>query len=743
MMFSIRSFVLYAVGTSMCGGLLVLLCLPLCALLRRLRAPSKLLCLLWLAVGLRFLLPGGIPVSIRQPGSAAPIQQAGAVVQALTVPAELPAQALPGAAGSAPLPGSMFNIWVVLAAIWAAGVVVLLVRAAAGYCRLRRMVTLACKTPDGCYTCAAVATPFTLGVLRPRIYMPQSLQGSPRRAVLLHERTHIRRGDPITKPLYYLAACLHWWNPLAWLAFRQFEQYMELACDEAAIGTAPAAERADYCESILRFATVRQMPGALAFGQGQVAKRVAHLLKYRKPAPLLLALGCVLVALGCGACALRPQAEAITPQAEPVSAASEPTPEPATSADDTLTNSAAEPTAQPEQPQATAEPLVFGWPVADFHYIARFVSDYHRGADYSATKGTPVLAVYGGTVAVANYNHPSYGNHVVIDHGTLPDGHSYRTLYAHLDTLSVAAGDTVTQGQQLGTVGSTGASTGNHLHLELFVDGALTDTRTMIPYDNTTSPDLHLTTTLDFICPLESYTTISAPFRTDDSDTPPHLGVDFAVAGGTPVQAAQSGVVTQACWDDDHGYFVTIYHGANTAANDDGTYPANYATSYAHLQSKPAVQVGVGTPVAVFAGCTARNARPGWIARAETLLRRWGYVVLDGGGFTCCGGTLHHAGLFAAQAEVRRRNIERWRDMGRPVIAAFCASCKHGLDAYAEEGGMEPEEAALWKRQVRGLSALLAAPVCETVPDAPARIGYHQPCHWGEDDPAAWAVSSR
>ena len=453
------------------------------------------------------------------------------------------------------------------------------------------MVALACKTPDGCYTCAAVATPFTLGVLRPRIYMPQSLQGAPRQAVLLHERTHIRRGDPITKPLYYLAACLHWWNPLAWLAFRQFEQYMELACDEAAIGTAPAAERADYCESILRFATVRQMPGALAFGQGQVAKRVAHLLKYRKPAPLLLALGCVLVALGCGACALRPQAETITPQAEPVSAAAEPTPEPATPADDTLTNSAAEPTAQPEQPQATAEPLVFGWPVADFHYIARFVSDCHRGADYSATKGTPVLAVYNGTVVVAN-NHYSYGNHVVIDHGTLPDGHSYRTLYAHLDTLSVAAGDTVTQGQQLGTVGSTGKSTGNHLHLELFVDGALTDTRTMIPYDNTTSPDLHLTTTLDFICPLESYTAISAPFRTDDSDTPPHLGVDFAAAGGTPVQAAQSGVVTQAGWDDDHGYFVTIYHGANAATNDDGTYPANYATSYAHLQSKPAVQVG-------------------------------------------------------------------------------------------------------------------------------------------------------
>ena len=120
--------------------------------------------------------------------------------------------------------------------------------------------------------------------------------------------------------------------------------------------------------------------------------------------------------------------------------------------------------------------------MADFHYIARFVSDYHRGADYSATKGPPVLAVYGGTVAVANSIHPSYGNHVVIDHGTLPDGHSYRTLYAHLDTLSVAAGDTVTQGQQLGTVGSTGKSTGNHLHLELRVNGARTNPLNYVPH---------------------------------------------------------------------------------------------------------------------------------------------------------------------------------------------------------------------------------------------------------------------
>jgi len=67
-------------------------------------------------------------------------------------------------------------------------------------------------------------------------------------------------------------------------------------------------------------------------------------------------------------------------------------------------------------------------------------------------------------------------------YGTLPDGHSYRTLYAHLDTLSVAVGDTVTQGQQLGTVGSTGKSTGNHLHLELRVNGARTNPLNYVPH---------------------------------------------------------------------------------------------------------------------------------------------------------------------------------------------------------------------------------------------------------------------
>ena len=72
----------------------------------------------------------------------------------------------------------------------------LAVRGAVGYLKLKRCVALACKTPDGCYGGACVPTPFTLGFVRPRIYLPDSLQGPTRQAVLLHERTHIRRRDP-------------------------------------------------------------------------------------------------------------------------------------------------------------------------------------------------------------------------------------------------------------------------------------------------------------------------------------------------------------------------------------------------------------------------------------------------------------------------------------------------------------------------------------------------------------------
>ncbi|MDR1777846.1 MAG: (Fe-S)-binding protein [Desulfovibrio sp.] len=147
------------------------------------------------------------------------------------------------------------------------------------------------------------------------------------------------------------------------------------------------------------------------------------------------------------------------------------------------------------------------------------------------------------------------------------------------------------------------------------------------------------------------------------------------------------------------------------------------------LKKNPAVTVDP-TPVVVFAGCTANNARPLWRAKTEKLLKAWGYTALDSSSFVCCGGTLHHAGQYKAMHAMQEKNTAVWKELGRPRIAAFCASCHHSLAEYAEKV-LQGEDAALWKKSLTPLSTLLAGAQAEITPDKPAEYGYHHPCHWG------------
>ena len=314
-----RSIVLAFLLLSARGGVAALAAWLVCRALRRSHAPSRLLCWLWLAVGLRFVLPWGIPLKLPRPESA-PLAAAADTVQELgELPLLPPAPA--AAAAAAPLPWyARLTPWHALAAVWLVGVLVLAVRGGVGYLKLKRCVALACKTPDGCYGGACVPTPFTLGFVRPRIYLPDSLQGPARQAVLLHERTHIRRRDPLVKPLFYSVVCLHWFNPLAWLALRAFEHDMEAACDEAAVQGCTLAERSTYCESLLHFAMLGRpirTPGSLAFGQGSVKERIVHLLHYRRLGAGALALCAVAVGVSVTACMVRPQVEASHAAPEP------------------------------------------------------------------------------------------------------------------------------------------------------------------------------------------------------------------------------------------------------------------------------------------------------------------------------------------------------------------------------------------------------------------------------------------
>ena len=128
-------------------------------------------------------------------------------------------------------------------------------------------------------------TPFVLGLVRPKIYLPTLLEDKEREYVLLHENAHIRRFDHVTRIAAYAALCIHWFNPLVWLAFWASGKDMELSCDENAVRGMGLEERKGYSSALLRLSAGKRMkcPTPLAFGEGDVKGRIKSILSYRKP----------------------------------------------------------------------------------------------------------------------------------------------------------------------------------------------------------------------------------------------------------------------------------------------------------------------------------------------------------------------------------------------------------------------------------------------------------------------------
>lgn len=100
------------------------------------------------------------------------------------------------------------------------------------------------------------------------------------------------------------------------------------------------------------------------------------------------------------------------------------------------------------------------------------VNKLHAGTDFAAPGGTPIYAAASGYVQVAGWSSGGYGNYVIIYHGKMSDGNQYSTLYGHMRSVATSAGKYVQRGEVIGYVGSTGNSTGNHLHLEVWKGGS-------------------------------------------------------------------------------------------------------------------------------------------------------------------------------------------------------------------------------------------------------------------------------
>ncbi len=324
---------------SLAAGWLILAVIVVRFLLKK--APRRLSCVLWAVVAVRLLCPF-FPASSfslipsRETISAEVVRFAPAPAIDSGIPALN--EALNPMIGErfAPAPGTSVNplyIWTAVAGIvWLVGVAVMAGYALLGSLRMRSVVREAvplgmcgesyetgeagtcaephrarpletgAALPDNVWLCDAVRSPFILGIVRPKIYLPSGITREQMLCILAHEQAHVERLDHCLKPFGWLLLSVYWFHPLVWIAYMLFCRDLELACDEKVVGGMDLDGRKAYSHALLACSLQRKMIFSypLAFGEIGVRERVKGILHYRKPAGWLAAvavLACAAVAV--------------------------------------------------------------------------------------------------------------------------------------------------------------------------------------------------------------------------------------------------------------------------------------------------------------------------------------------------------------------------------------------------------------------------------------------------------------
>ncbi len=252
--------------------------------------------------------------------SVAPAATQSAASSAAQSAAPAPAATQPAAsAAAAYTPPKTFGDSVVptLSVVWIVGIGIMLLYMAGSFLTLHRRLRTAVIREKGVWESDQISSPFILGIIRPRIYLPMSLSEEERQFVLEHERTHIRRGDQIWKPLGYFLLAVYWFNPLFWLAYFLLCRDIESACDERVIRSEGTAYRKAYSETLLKL-NVRQKAVTacpLAFAENSVGGRIRSILNYKKPAFWLVVTALVISVVAAG-CALTDPTKKETPAPE-------------------------------------------------------------------------------------------------------------------------------------------------------------------------------------------------------------------------------------------------------------------------------------------------------------------------------------------------------------------------------------------------------------------------------------------
>lgn len=334
------------------------------------KLPKKITCLFWLVPGLRLLCPFNFSTVFSVMNFTKLPERAEAKMGdvANTVFPKVSARPLPSLSEMNPVTTASHNQTVMaafdprimMAFIWFAGIALILAYLIIKTVILLNVLKTAKRAPGKrYYESAAIDTSFVLGVIHPRIYMQSGLSEKEEAFILLHERTHIKYLDHITRIVGMLIVCLHWFNPFVWIAFSKLCADLEMRCDETVVEQMGARIRMEYCRSIVnhameRDATSRGLSVAFSgdnFRGREIKMRVRNLISYKKVSTIAAALVAITAISLTAAVSTRAQADSSNAQAEDAAVATNAQAEDA----DVSTNTQAEENVAPATAVGAAE----------------------------------------------------------------------------------------------------------------------------------------------------------------------------------------------------------------------------------------------------------------------------------------------------------------------------------------------------------------------------------------------------
>ena len=268
------------------------------------KAPKWINCLLWGVVAIRLVLP----FSLEAKFSLIPSTQ--------TIPENMTTEHIPEIDSGIATVDKIINpvlsenfaysqigkvnltqiIFFVASLIWILGAAFILSYGIAEYIKLKRRVAASLPLHGNVYICDDITSPFVLGIVKPRIYLPSDMPEEYTDYVLAHEKAHLKRKDNLSRIFAYILLAVYWFNPLVWAAYILFCRDTEKACDESVIKYMEKADTKAYVEALLACSMHRAkiLACPLAFGEVGVKDRIKSVLNYKKPAFWLVAVAILL-----------------------------------------------------------------------------------------------------------------------------------------------------------------------------------------------------------------------------------------------------------------------------------------------------------------------------------------------------------------------------------------------------------------------------------------------------------------